>query len=110
MEGIYNPFSVLNVLKKEEFGDYWFMTGTPMMLIELLKDRNIELERLEGAVRSKSDLQGMDPVKGDPIPVLFQSGYLTIKDSFMESGEPSYRLGFPNEEVERGFLKFWRAY
>ena len=104
-EGIYNPFSVLNVLKKEEFGDYWFQTATPTMLVELLRDCDTDLTQLDGAARGENELMGLDPVLSDPIPVLFQSGYLTIKDTMMVGRKKMYRLGFPNEEVEDGFLE-----
>ena len=103
-EGIYNPFSLLNVMASRRFADYWFMTGTPTMLIELLRDRDIELTELDGATRTESELLGLDPVFRDPIPLLFQSGYLTIKGTEYDM-ETVYRLGFPNEEVERAFLR-----
>ena len=103
-EGIYNPFSLLNVMESRRFADYWFMTATPTMLIELLRHRDIELSSLEGAIRTESELMGLDPVFRDPIPLLFQCGYLTIKGTDYDI-ETTYRLGFPNEEVERGFLK-----
>ena len=103
-EGIYNPFSLLNVMASRRFADYWFMTGTPTMPIELLRDRDIELTELDGATRTESELLGLDPVFRDPIPLLFQSGYLTIKGTEYDM-ETVYRLGFPNEEVERAFLR-----
>lgn len=103
-EGIYNPFSLLNVMESRRFADYWFMTGTPTMLIEILRDRHIELSTIEGATRTETELLGLDPVFKDPIPLLFQSGYLTIKGTEYDI-ETIYRLGFPNEEVERGFLR-----
>lgn len=103
-EGIYNPFSMLNVLESRRFADYWFMTATPTMLIELLRDRDVLLSRLDGATRTENELMGLDPVFTDPIPLLFQCGYLTIKGIEYDI-ETLYRLGFPNEEVERGFLK-----
>ena len=78
-EGVYNPFSLLNVMESQRFADYWFMTATPTMLIELLRETGADLTHVEGAVRTESELMGLDPVRKDPIPLLFQSGYLTIK-------------------------------
>lgn len=103
-EGVYNPFSLLNVMESQRFADYWFMTATPTMLIELLRETGADLTHVEGAVRTESELMGLDPVRKDPIPLLFQSGYLTIKGTEYDL-ETEYKLGFPNEEVERGFLK-----
>lgn len=100
-EGIYNPFSLLNVLQNCELNDYWFSTGTPTLLVELLKRSNMDLSNLDGVERSANDLMGIDPSFGDPVPVIFQSGYLTIKG--YDDRRRRYRLGFPNEEVERGF-------
>lgn len=102
-EGIYNPFSLLNVFKSASLDDFWFMTGTPTMLVRLLERSNTDLTELEGTERSGIDLMGLDPVFRDPIPVIFQSGYLTIKGYDMRRRR--YRLGFPNEEVKRGFLE-----
>lgn len=107
-EGIYNPFSVLNVLQNLEFDDYWFQTGTPTLLVELLKRTDTDLSTLDGTERSGAELMGLDPVFRDPVPVIFQSGYLTIKGYDKE--ENLYRLGFPNKEVERGFLNYLLPY
>lgn len=104
-EGIYNPFSLLNVMESRRFADYWFMTATPTMLIELLRDRGVDLTRIEGAERTESELQGIDPVFEDPIPLLFQSGYLTIRSARPEGRKTVYCLGFPNEEVTDGFME-----
>ncbi len=104
-EGIYNPFSLLNVMESERFADYWFMTGTPTMLVELLRDHQVELSTLEGSVRAESELLGLDPAFRDPIPLLFQSGYLTIKDARREGRRTAYKLGFPNEEVADAFAE-----
>lgn len=101
--GIYNPFSLLNAFDRKEFGSYWFETGTPTYLVELLKRSHYDLERM---THVETDADVLNSIYGDedPIPVLFQSGYLTIKGYDKEFG--LYRLGFPNKEVEEGFLKF----
>ena len=102
-EGIYNPFSVLNTFFKMKFGSYWFETGTPTYLVELLKRNHYDLERM-ATEETNSDV--LNSIYGDeqPIPVIFQSGYLTIKGYDKEFG--LYRLGFPNKEVEEGFINF----
>ena len=101
--GIYNPFSLLSAFKRKTFGSYWFETGTPTYLVELLKRSHYDLERM---THVETDAEVLNSIYGDedPIPVLFQSGYLTIKGYDKEFG--LYRLGFPNKEVEEGFLKF----
>ena len=102
-EGIYNPFSVLNTFFKMKFGNYWFETGTPTYLVELLKRNHYDLERM-ATEETNSDV--LNSIYGDeqPIPVIFQSGYLTIKSYDKRFG--LYRLGFPNKEVEEGFINF----
>ena len=102
-EGIYNPFSLLNTFYKMKFGSYWFETGTPTYLVELLKRSHYDLERM---AHEETDIDVLNSIYGDeqPIPVIFQSGYLTIKGYDEEFG--LYRLGFPNEEVEEGFIRF----
>ena len=99
----YNPFSLLNTFAKGAFNDYWFATGTPTFLVKLLQQNDCELSELQETYVSASTLTSTDEDYEDPIPVLFQSGYLTIKgrDPYM-----GIRLGFPNEEVERGFFDF----
>lgn len=62
-EGVYNPFSLLNVMESQRFADYWFMTATPTMLIELLRETGADLTHVEGAVRTESELMGLDPVR-----------------------------------------------
>lgn len=103
-EGIYNPYSLLNVLKSRRFSDYWFITGTPTLLIELLRNSRVDISNLDGATRTEIELLGVDTMRRDPVPILFQTGYLTIKGTFMDGRRIKYRLGFPNEEVESGFL------
>ena len=102
--GVYNPFSLLNCLDESEFRDYWFETGTPTYLVQLLQEREYNLEDMSHAVSSAKSLSSIDANSTDPIPVIYQSGYLTIKDYNPEFG--SYTLGFPNKEVEKGFLDF----
>lgn len=108
MEGVYNPFSVLNALDSLEFGSYWFSTGTPTFLVELLKKTDYDLRKLEGIELPANQFADYRADADYPIPVIYQSGYLTIKSYDKEFR--SYKLGFPNEEVEYGFLNFLVPY
>ena len=100
--GIYNPYSLLNSLDAGWVRDYWFQTGTPTFLVRLIKSRRIDLQRLGGVQIS---LQAVENVSFDLqslVPVLYQAGYLTIRGYDAETD--LLTLGFPNREVERGFL------
>mgnify|MGYP003303170683 CR=1 FL=1 len=108
MEGLYNPFSVLNALDSVEFGSYWFSTGTPTFLVQLLKETDYDLRNLEGIELPASQFADYRADADYPIPVIYQSGYLTIKGYDKEF--QSYTLGFPNEEVKYGFLNFLVPY
>ena len=108
MEGLYNPFSVLNALDSLEFGSYWFSTGTPTFLVQLLKKTDYDLRNIEGVELPASQFADYRADADYPIPVIYQSGYLTIKEYDKEF--KSYTLGFPNEEVEYGFLNFLVPY
>ncbi|MDR1245431.1 MAG: ATP-binding protein [Clostridiales Family XIII bacterium] len=100
-EGMFNPFSVLNTLADREFAYYWFKTGTPTFLVEQMKQGNFDplrfSENITIPARSIDDYRA----GGDnPIPLLYQSGYLTITGYEKDR----YILDFPNEEVRYGFL------
>ncbi|MBM6961856.1 AAA family ATPase [Bacteroides caecigallinarum] len=103
-DDIYNPFSILNAMKSREFGSYWFETGTPTFLVELLKTARYNLNQLTVEVASSDSLGGIDSMYTNPVPILYQSGYLTIKG--YDSEFRVYKLGFPNREVEDGFTRF----
>lgn len=102
--GMYNPFSLLQTLSKREFGSFWFETGTPTYLVTLLQLHDYNLESMSEVETDADVLNSTDGGSTDPIPVIYQSGYLTIKGYDKEFG--LYKLGFPNKEVEEGFLKF----
>jgi hypothetical protein len=102
--GMYNPFSLLNAFKRKEFGSYWFETGTPTYLVKLLKKHHYNLERMAHEETDAQVLNSIDSESTNPIPVIYQSGYLTIKGYDERFG--IYSLGFPNREVEEGFMKF----
>ncbi|MDR0938305.1 MAG: ATP-binding protein, partial [Mediterranea sp.] len=99
-EGVYNPFSIINVLDSKRYDSFWYSTGTPSFLIDLLRERNMPLMDMEGCEAMAAAFDKSTDTLTDPIPVLYQSGYLTIKD--FQSG--IYTLGYPNEEVRYGFL------
>lgn len=106
--GVYNPFSLLNTFATGEFGSYWFETGTPTFLVRLMQRDNFYLPELTDQQVSGDFLNSIDSVDRSPIPVMYQSGYLTIKD--YDSRFKFYTLGFPNEEVEKGFTDFLLPY
>lgn len=103
-DGMYNPFSLLNVFAKQRLEGFWFETGTPTYLVELLQSCNYDLSMLQGARSTDSVLNAIDIYGNDPIPVIYQSGYLTIKS--YDSEFRIYTLDFPNKEVEEGFVRF----
>lgn len=100
---IYNPFSLLNALEAKNFGSYWFATGTPTFLVEMIKRDNLPLKDFNNYVTDQDRLLSVPANLDDPIPVLYQAGYLTIKGHDEEFN--TVTLGYPNLEVERGFLK-----
>ena len=102
--GMYNPFSVLNTLSKCRFRDYWFETGTPSFLVYQLKKTGYPLDNMTEEELSADTLNSIDIMDENPLPLLYQSGYLTIKSYDPRFDE--YRLGFPNREVEQGFIKY----
>ena len=99
---------MLNTFKKNKLGSYWFETGTPTYLVELLQLHNYSLEKMSQIETDEDVLNSVDSSSTDPIPVIYQSGYLTIKGYDPVFG--LYKLGFPNKEVEDGFLKFLMPY
>ncbi|MEL5894739.1 ATP-binding protein [Bacteroides sp. GD17] len=101
---MYNPFSVLNALQKRMFDNYWFSSGTPTFLAEMLKKTNFDLRLMDGIQVGYASLQDDRADIDNPVPMVYQSGYLTIKDYDPEF--KTYTLGFPNEEVKYGFLNF----
>lgn len=106
--GLYNPHSLLSALSHSEFKDYWFETGTPTYLVETLKQCNYPLEQLTKEEATSQLLASLDSLQQTPIPLIYQSGYLTIKG--YDPDFRTYRLGFPNKEVENGFVEFLAKY
>jgi hypothetical protein len=81
----------------QKFKNYWFETGTPTFLIDLLRKKPIDPT---GMTADESDFGTYDPVRLSALPLLVQTGYLTIKDAEGPLGSPIYRLGYPNREIE----------
>jgi hypothetical protein len=97
---VYNPFSVGSALKKSSFDNYWFQSGTPSFLVELIREKNFDVSNLENIEVGRDEIKAYDIEKLELIPLLFQTGYLTIKDI---EDQIIYRLGYPNLEVEKSF-------
>ena len=102
MTDIYNPFSLLNALDSKSLEDYWFRSGTPTYLIRLLNHFNENVNELTGKYYSPSEFIDYKADVERPLPMIFQSGYLTIKDYDMDFN--TFLLDFPNNEVKNGFL------
>lgn len=108
-EGVFNPFSVLNVFDGYKFSNYWFQTGTPTFLVELLKKSEYDLRTLiDGVEANASSFMEYRVDANNPIPLIYQSGYLTIKGYDKRFG--NYLLKFPNDEVRYGFMDFLVPY
>ena len=109
-EGVYNPFSLLSAFSKKEFGMYWFSTGTPTFLIDKLKESGFDAKQLttDDYYEEEASLTDYRIDNEDPVPLFYQTGYLTIKAYDAEFR--SYALGYPNEEVKYGFLKSLAPY
>lgn len=98
---LYNPFSVLNALEESDFRNFWFETATPVFLINLLKQLQYNSPQLEGLEVSKSIFSTFDIEYLNPEALLFQTGYLTIRDV----QDDIYTLGYPNQEVKTSFIE-----
>ncbi len=104
VEGVYNPFCLLKCFFANDFGSYWFESGTPSFLVKTLQYQPLELENLvNGRLATENQFKNYDPHSKNMLPVVYQSGYLTIKD--FEKENRFYTLDFPNREVEEGFLE-----
>lgn len=100
---IYNPFSLFNAFDAKEYKNYWFSTGTPTFLLDLLRQTDFDVRNLDGLTATDEQFDSPTDQITDPIPVLYQSGYLTIKGY-----DPTFRiynLAYPNSEVRYGFTE-----
>ena len=103
-EGIFNPFSLLNALNSKDIADYWFATGTPSFLVKVIKKTPFDLTSITDQQVDSTLMANPDSIFDNPVPLLFQSGYLTIKD-YNADGD-FYDLKFPNLEVKKGFFNY----
>jgi hypothetical protein len=102
---VYNPFGILLFLDEQKVKNFWFATGTPTFLIELLKNRNHVDTFLQPIQVKENVFSSYSPERLETIPLLFQTGYLTIKSATVEDVEWTYTLAIPNKEVEDSFLQ-----
>ncbi|WP_417125114.1 AAA family ATPase [Prevotella pectinovora] len=102
-EDVYNPFSLIKALASDDISDYWFDSGTPTYIIKLLQKYNVGLRDLTGQDAGVSDFDVSPENMTTALPLLYQSGYLTIKhyDPMIDL----YTLGYPNEEVRTGMVR-----
>jgi hypothetical protein len=103
---VYNPFSILNLFNTNSFENYWFSTGTPTFLIQLIKSQQIELMEFENLVVTGFTFDSYDIENLDIAALLFQTGYLTVKKITIEDEEKTYALSYPNHEVRNSFLTY----
>ncbi len=101
-EDVFNPFSLIKALNAQEIGSYWFGSGTPSYIIKLLQKYHVNVTDIEQDGISVNDFDVSPEQMTSALPLLFQSGYLTIKDYEPFTG--SYKLGYPNTEVRIGML------
>ncbi len=106
-ESVYNPVSVMKCFQEKEFQNYWFETGTPAFLLELLKKNPVDLGDMEA---SETSFSTYEPAALRPLPLLVQTGYLTIKDVRMLGRSRQYTLGYPNFEIESSFSEWLARY
>lgn len=112
IDTLFNPYSLLNVFQKNVFQNYWFDTGTPTILIKMVRHNQRLFDTFKNYVLGDSwSMSSFDPTSNDDIGLMFQTGYLTIKEKEENTDYaiPSYKLGFPNQEVEHSFAKYLLA-
>lgn len=101
---MFNPFSLLCAFAQKDLGYFWFETGTPTFLVELLRSNKVALDSLDNLKMTDRSLGSTDMMLKNPLPILFQSGYLTLKS--FDRDTRLYTLKFPNQEVTDGFFNF----
>ena len=103
---VYNPFSIVNFCQSLKFRNYWFNTGTPTVLVRGARKQKITLDDLENIEGGGNLLENANLTQFYSLSLLFQSGYLTIKEVLDDDW---FRLGFPNEEVRQSFASYLLA-
>ncbi|MGN0053220.1 MAG: hypothetical protein ACI378_04035, partial [Bacteroides sp.] len=107
MRGVFNPFSLLNCFAKGDIADYWFASGTSEYLMRLMANEKMNICDFIGMDYEASKFVDYKATRQMPLPMLYQSGYLTIKGYDREFN--TYRLDFPNEEVRSGMVSLLAA-
>lgn len=102
-EGVYNPFSLLSAMNNKDFSNYWFSTGTPTFLVNMMKKFHTDLTQIDGSEAASEEFDAPTEDMQSILPLFYQSGYLTIKD--YDPVVNMYRLGYPNEEVKVGLMR-----
>jgi hypothetical protein len=102
-EKVYNPFDILLYLRNREFDNYWYKTGTPSFLIKLIKEKEYDISELENKIIKKNVLEKFDIEEIRIEAIMYQTGYLTIKEVYQKEYGQEYKLGFPNKEVRISF-------
>ncbi len=101
--GVYNPYSIINALSDGTFDNYWFSTGTPSFLVEMLRKFHTDISRIDGSTAEAPEFDAPTEDMRSILPLFYQSGYLTIKQ--YASQFELYTLGFPNKEVRNGLMR-----
>ena len=101
--GVYNPFSLLSSMTNKDFNNYWFSTGTPTFLVNMMRKFHTDLTEIDGSTAMQEDFDAPTENMHNVLPLFYQSGYLTIKGYNPRSG--MYTLGYPNEEVKVGLMR-----
>lgn len=94
---LYNPFSVMNALARRNVSDFWYQSGRPTILVKSMQKDSIDISELNGAEASEDMLGNISAFDINPIALLYQTGYLTIKS--YDRTTRLYTLGFPNKDV-----------
>ena len=102
-EDIYNPFSLFNAFAQKKYANFWFSTGTPTFLIDILQESDFDIRELDNTTATAEQFDAPSNRITDPLPVLYQSGYLTIKG--YDPDFQLYTLAYPNKEVRKGFIE-----
>ncbi len=103
MTDVFNPFSLINAFSARDIGQYWYSSGTPTFLFNEMRRHKMELQNIEGRVAGENEFNVSPEVAVSALPMLYQSGYLTIKKA--DTITRLFTLGFPNKEVKEGFLQ-----
>ena len=101
--GVYNPFSLLYAMDTEEIGNYWFATGTPTFLVNMIKKFHTDITKIDGSKAEAEDFDAPSEDMHSILPLFYQSGYITIKG--YDPRSQRYTLGYPNEEVQVGMMR-----